>query len=181
MVVAVLTCTPPKAVYISSDLEIVNTVSLDSPKAERQGITGIGVDGEGRIYITDPFALEAMVQVYDSNGKFLYGFGKHDIGMENFSLPTDIVVMDDGVLWIVDSIRQVASGFARSGEYLATVGGLGNEPGAFYFPSGIATDGDSRLFVIERGGNRYQCFRAVENEDDSKEFVSKTQKGGVPR
>jgi DNA-binding beta-propeller fold protein YncE len=164
-VVATLTSKPARVAFISRELEIVKVVSLNAPEVERQGITGIGVDREGRIYITDPFARETMVQVYDPEGTFLYGFGKHDVGLENFSLPTDISVTDNGELWIVDSVRQVASRFTRSGEYIATIGGLGNGPGAFYFPSGITTDGGSRVFVIERGGNRYQCFRSVENEN----------------
>lgn len=180
-VVATLTCGDARVVFIGSGLEIVRIVPLNAPAAERRGITGIAVDGDGRIYTTDPFAPETMVHVYDSEGEFLYGFGEHDVGFENFSLPSDIAITDAGVLWIVDSIRQVASSFTRSGEYISTIGGLGNAPGAFYFPSGITTDGGSRLFVIERGGNRYQCFQAVDNEDPTDEFVSKTSKGGVTK
>jgi hypothetical protein len=26
---------------------------------------------------------------------------------------------------------------------------------------GLATDGENRLFVVERAGNRFQCFRIV--------------------
>ena len=165
VVVATLTCRPARAVFISSELEIVEIVTLKAPEADRQSITGVAVDAEGRIYVTDPFAVEAMVQVYDSTGAFVFGFGKHDIGSANFSLPTDISVTDSGELWVVDTIRQVASCFTRTGEYVTSVGGLGEGPGTFYFPSAVTTDGGGQVFVVERGGNRYQCFQAIEIED----------------
>lgn len=162
-VAAVLTCRPPKVAFIDDKLEIVKLLSLETPIAERQHVTGLALDGEGRIYITDPYG-PTMVQVYDSQGKFVRGFGRHDTGKENFSMPVDISVRGDGELWIVDAIRQVVSRFTPEGEFIGFLGGMGRGPGALYFPSGVATDGRDRVFVVERGGNRYQCFRTVDEQ-----------------
>jgi len=82
--------------------------------------------------------------------------------MENFSFPAGIEVTPNGDIWIVDTLRQVASHFTIEGEFLAYIGGKGSGPGEFEYPSDLTTDGMGRVFVLERGGNRYQCFQGVE-------------------
>ena len=42
------------------------------------------------------------------------------------------------------------------------IGGKGSQPGSFQYPSAVATDGDSRLFVLERQGSRYQCLQIMD-------------------
>jgi tripartite motif-containing protein 71 len=122
------------------------------------------VDDSSNIYITDPCATGTMVQIYDASGKFLNGFGKHSAGLENFSFPAGIVVLSNGTIWVLDTIRQIASHFKNDGEFLTYIGGRGNQPGAFDYPSGMATDGTGLLFVLERAGSRYQCFRLSGSE-----------------
>jgi hypothetical protein len=104
-----------------------------------------------------------MVQIYERDGSLGREFGGHDTGFDNFSFSAGIAAMNNGDLWIVDSIRQVASRFTQEGKFLAYIGGKGSQPGAFEYPSAVATDGESRVFVLERMGNRYQCFRVGEN------------------
>jgi hypothetical protein len=106
-----------------------------------------------------------MVQVYDSHGSYVRGFGRHDSGFENFSFPSGIAVMPDGRLWIVDAIRQVATCFTAEGDFISYIGGKGAQPGAFDYPSDISTDGKDRLFVLEREGDRYQCFQIIDDVD----------------
>lgn len=155
-VYATLSCSKRRVAVIAG-LEVVETVALAWTMDEPPCITGIAVDESERIFVTDPCAT-VMVQVYEADGRFVRGFGKHDSGWENFSYPSGIALMRDGTMWIADTVRQVASMFTPEGKFVAFVGGKGSGPGAFEYPSGLATDGESRLFVVERGGERYQCF-----------------------
>jgi hypothetical protein len=99
------------------------------------------------------------VQLYSPEGELVRAFGKHDTGFENFAFPAGLVVTNNGDLWVVDTIRQVVSRFNQEGKLLAMIGGKGSQPGAFEYPSAVATDGASLLFVLERQGSRYQCLR----------------------
>jgi len=150
---------------IGLDLELEKVIRLRSEEEDLgpSCVTALDVDTDGKFYITDPCA-DLMVQVYDTSGQFVSGFGRHDSGYENFSHPSGISVMPTGEIWIVDSIRQVVSCFSPGGEFISYVGGKGSHPGAFNYPSGIDTDGKDRLFVVERAGNRYQCFRIVSDD-----------------
>lgn len=157
-VYAALSCSDPSVVVIDAELGIDRVIRLDAPGEERACISGLAVDDSSDIYITDPCGT-TMVQIYDARGRFKGGFGKHTAGFDNFSFPLGIVVMANGDIWVLDSIRQVASCFSNDREFVTYIGGRGSHPGAFDFPSAMATDGVNLLFVLERAGNRYQCFR----------------------
>ena len=159
-VYASLSCPARRVVVIDANLNISRVIQLAwKDRSERACITGLAVDGKGGIYVTDACASE-MVQMYDANGEFLRAFGTHETGLENFSFASGIALTREGNLWVVDTLRHVASLFAPDGARLATVGGKGEEPGAMQYPVAVATDGAGRVFVVERAGNRYQCFRA---------------------
>lgn len=182
-VYATLSCRNVQVVVIDADLNIAHTLSLGPGEETRRCITGIAVDHGGQVYVTDPCAQD-MIQIYAPDGEFVRGFGRHDAGWENFSHPGGIVVMPDGDMWIVDTIRQIASRFTAEGEFVAYFGGKGEHPGAFNYPTDLTTDGKDRLFVLERVGNRYQCFRiqseVSQTDDSSSQFhlTSSQEKGG---
>lgn len=163
---AITACATPRVAIIEHAATVSRTITLQRPAAERVCVTGIAVDAAGRICITDPCG-DKMVQIYSTDGAFVSSFGAHDAGFENFSFAAGIAAMDNGSLWIADSVRQVASQFTHEGRHLATVGGKGTQPGAFEYPSAVATDGASRVFVLERKGNRYQCFQLTEGASTS--------------
>lgn len=165
-VFAVTACAKPRVAVIEDAATVARVITLQRPEAERVCVTGIAVDTAGRICITDPCG-DRMAQIYAADGAFVAWFGAHDAGFENFSFAAGIAAMDDGSLWIADSIRQVASQFTQEGKHLATVGGKGSQPGAFEYPSAVATDGSGRIFVLEREGNRYQCFQLTEGAGTS--------------
>jgi DNA-binding beta-propeller fold protein YncE len=166
-VYAAYVCDGLSVAVIDSNLNINRVIALASPEAGRHCISDIDVGADGMIYVTDPCA-ETMVQVFLPDGRFHAGFGRHDAGFENFSFPAGIAVMSDGLIWIVDAVRQIASCFSIDGEFLHYIGGRGAGPGAFDYPSALATDRSGRLFVLERVGNRYQCFKLAKvNRNES--------------
>ncbi|MGB2805030.1 MAG: NHL repeat-containing protein [Candidatus Zixiibacteriota bacterium] len=130
-------------------------------KGEEEGelktVTGLWVDDEGRIYVTDADA-HFCVQVFSPEGEFLLGFGGHDINREDFSLPTGVVTTADGTIFVADELRQVVKAFDSDGQFLSWFGGFGDGSGAMRYPRNITGDGNGELFVVERVGGRYQKF-----------------------
>jgi sugar lactone lactonase YvrE len=161
VVYAVTACKVPRVMAIGENGAIARTVELQHPGAERSCVSGFALDRDGRIYVTNQCAT-LMVQIYSPDGELVRAFGKHDTGFENFAFPAGLVVMNNGDLWVVDTIRQVISRFDQEGKLLTMIGGKGSQPGAFEYPSAVATDGESLLFVLERQGGRYQCLRINE-------------------
>ena len=75
---------------------------------------------------------------------------------------TSVATTADGRIWVLDTLRQVVQVYDLRGAFLGRVGGLGQEAGAFYFPSALATNGKTRLYVVERVGARLTTFRITE-------------------
>jgi len=126
-------------------------------EGEFQTITGLWVDDEGKIYVTDADA-SLCVQVFTPEGEFLFGFGGHDIKREDFSLPSGVVTTADGRIWVADELRQVVKAFDSEGNFLFWFGGFGTWAGDMRYPRYITGDGEEALFVVERVGQRYQKF-----------------------
>ena len=155
LIYASISCSPRLVAVINGALEIARVIRLDAPGGKQACITGLAVGSSGDVYITDACAKQ-MVQVFNSEGGFIRGFGKHNNGFKNFSFAAGIAVMDNGDMWVADAIRGTVSRFSAEGEFISYVQGDGET--ALTYPSGISTDGSSRLFVLEQGGNRFQCF-----------------------
>jgi hypothetical protein len=81
------------------------------------------------------------------------------MGPGTVSLPSGITTTSDGRIWMTDELRHHVQVFDSSGALVSTFGGLGTGPGDFQYPSALASDGGSRLVVVERGGGRFQLFQ----------------------
>ncbi len=126
-----------------------------------QAITGIAVDKE-RIVVTD--AQVVSVQVFDRHGGLLKSWGKHDMGIQNFSLPQAVALDGKGHVIVIDMLRHEIKFFDGEGNFLDRFGGLGSRLGQVAFPTGVATDGSDRLFVVEKTNGRVQAFVEVEGD-----------------
>ena len=113
-----------------------------------------------RILVVDHLARP--VQVFDRQGNFLFGFGAHQLGAENFSLPEAVAVDSKGRMVVVDALRHEIKVFAPDGRFLDRFGGAGYAPGQVAGPCDVAIDGEDRIFVAERSGGRVQVFGEVE-------------------
>lgn len=123
-----------------------------------RSVQAIAVDPEGNIYVADARATPA-VQVYSREGKFLRGWGEHDSGPQNFSLPAGLAIDSDGRVIVVDTLRHAIVLFTSEGRFLARYGGKGTQPGAVTYPTDIAADGGGRVYVVERVGSRLQILQ----------------------
>ena len=152
-----------KILIFDRDLNLIKYFGTrGTDKGELKTITGLWVDHEGKIYVTDTDA-SLCVQIFNSAGEFLLGFGGHDIKREDFSLPSGVTTTADGKIWVVDELRQVVKGFDDKGNFLFWFGGFGAWPGDMRYPRYITGDGSNALFVVERVGERYQKFLLNKN------------------
>jgi len=131
----------------------------DAPKGDLDSVVAIAPGGR-RTYVMN--ATGTSIRAYDAGGRYQYGFGQHEVGPGNFSLPIGLAVDGDGRLIAADMIRQQVTVFEADGKVLGGCGGLGSRPGEVAFPSGIACDGNGRVFVLERTGARLQILEREE-------------------
>ncbi|MGE5178809.1 MAG: NHL repeat-containing protein [Bacteroidota bacterium] len=101
------------------------------------------------------------VQIFSFDGAYLTGFGIHEIGHGNFSVPSGITATSDGRIWVADEVRQVVQVFDKDGALLGMLGGFGLAPGDINYPSALAGDGRNRIVVAERELGRVQILIAT--------------------
>jgi tripartite motif-containing protein 71 len=126
-----------------------------------QSITGIAVNGE-HIAVTD--AQGVAVQLFDKHGELQKSWGKHDMGVQNFSMPQSVAFDGKGHVIVIDTLRHEIKFFDLEGNFLQRFGGLGSRAGQVAFPTGITTDGGNRIWVVEKVNNRVQAFVEVEGD-----------------
>jgi DNA-binding beta-propeller fold protein YncE len=122
-------------------------------------ITALTVLPDGRIAVACA-QTKLGVQIFSKDGAYQSGFGIHDIGHGNFSLPSGIAATADGRIWVSDEIRQVIQTFDPNGTYLGMIGGFGVAAGDLNYPCALAGDGRDRLAVAEREFGRVQILIA---------------------
>ena len=106
-------------------------------------------DGDVAVLCLD---TKFAVQRFSADGAYRSGFGTHEIGPGNVSFPSGLTVAADGAFFVSDELRQTIQVFDKEGSLLASLGGGGLRPGEFQYPSALASDGRSRLAVVERRG-----------------------------
>jgi DNA-binding beta-propeller fold protein YncE len=129
--------------------------SYGDDEGQFQSIAGIAPAGD-RIYVTDHQGM--AVQVFDRKGNFVKGWGRHEMGGQNFSLPEGIAVDAKGRVFVIDAIRHELKIFDGEGNVLDIYGGVGSGPGALRYPSDVAIDPSGRVYVVEKGNGRVQVF-----------------------
>jgi len=128
--------------------------------------TGIGIDNNNNIYISDAFnhsirkiSMTNEVTTFAGTGET--GFADGSATSAQFAIPEGLAISSDGSIFVSDfrnhSIRKIAidgtvSTFAGTGEV-----GFNDGPGTaaqFNFPSGITINSEDDLFVTDAGNHR---------------------------
>jgi tripartite motif-containing protein 71 len=133
--------------------------SAGTEEGQFRSIAAIAVGPDGRIYVADHQAL--AVQVFDNQGNFLKGWGRHEMGGENFSLPYGIALDSSGRVYVSDELRHQVKIFDADGRFLGVFGELGTDAGQLSFPTDVAVGKDDRIYVSERVTARVQVFEVV--------------------
>ena len=147
---------------------------------------GIHVDADGNVWITDSMGnLEGtkghQVIKFSPEGEVLLTLGQAGVrGSEPGVLnePCDVATAPNGDIFVSDghsgqnanwpegSTGRIVK-FSPEGEYIMEWGEIGDGPGQFRTPHGIAFDSQGRLFVADRGNHRIQIFDQDGNHLDS--------------
>jgi sugar lactone lactonase YvrE len=130
------------------------------------GPTGVAVDGDGNVYVTD--TMNYRVEIFDADGNFVSWFGKHCDGPGCFAHPKGIALDSDGHIWVADSMLEFLQVFNKEGELLAFLGGHGHNPGQFEALTNVFVDKQNRVFTSEQYPGRVQMFRYVTDEEAEK-------------
>lgn len=120
-------------------------------------VSALAVLGDSAIAITCE-RTDLAVQIFGPTGGYRRGFGTHEVGEENMSLPSALVATADGRLWVLDEIRRTLQVFDAGGVLVAVVTGSGTARGGFDHPSALAWDGRGSLAVADRAIGRVQVF-----------------------
>lgn len=127
---------------------------------EKVPISNVNIDSHGNIYLLS--AWISRVFVYDSEGRFLYKFGKKGGVTGKLSQPQTVVVDEArNFIYIVDYMRHSVSAFSRRGKFLFEFGGKGWGEGWFAFPKYIDIDSRGRVMVADMFNKRLQVFVPV--------------------
>jgi DNA-binding beta-propeller fold protein YncE len=122
-------------------------------------IAGIAFFGD-KVYVSDMDST--AVQVYAKYGRFLQGWGFHDAGLHNVSLPQGLAVDPKGRVVLIDTLRQEIKYFDAAGNMIERFGGFGTRPGEVSYPTDVAIDRSGRLCVADKGNGRAQVLSVIE-------------------
>jgi DNA-binding beta-propeller fold protein YncE len=134
---------------------------------------GITIAPDGSIYCTDD--QDHTVRKFSPEGKLLMTLGTSgqpsDTGIDGmdyrtirrpagpFNMPCNLAIAPDGGLYVCDGYGNArVHRFTAEGKYELSWGEVGDHPGAFNLPHGIAVDRQSRVYVADRENSRIQIF-----------------------
>jgi DNA-binding beta-propeller fold protein YncE len=136
------------------------------------GAYALAVGPNGDIYVAESF--NKRISVFKPNGEFIRTFGraataesgtstataKADALKPVFDLPTGLVFDGAGRLVALDAFQFQLEVFDTSGKLIGTYGDEGSTDGKFIYPSGLAYDRASDVFVVtDTRNNRVQVLR----------------------
>ena len=107
------------------------------------------------------------IQELDSEGKFLFEFGKTGSGNGQLSWPRDVAFDAAGDIVVADGANQRVQKFNAKGEYLTQFGEKGSEPGQFGAgpggdgPRGLAIDSEGSIFVSDPANDRVEKWSSA--------------------
>lgn len=149
---------------------------------------GIGLDGEGNVWVTDAVSAERTpandmrghkVVKFSPSGEVLMVLGTPGVpgeGPDRFNAPADVAIAANGDIFVADGHGDDTNNrvvrFAPDGTYITEWGRTGYAPGEFRTLHAIAIDNDGRVFVGDRSNNRIQLF-----DQDGNHLATWTQFG----
>lgn len=77
-----------------------------------------------------------------------------------FNIPSDIVVDNEGHIYILDSGNNRIQKFDTQGNYLSTLGRSGQGPGEFNSPSSLDIDYQGYLYIADQNNQRIQILNS---------------------
>ncbi len=164
---------------LDSDLDPVLKFDLEGNVVESFGggmfvwPHGIYVDQDGNVWVTDAVSAARtpegtrghQVVKFSPEGEVLMTLGTPGVpgdGPYSFNSPSDVVVADNGDIFVTDGHDNNTNNrvvkFSSDGTFIKAWGQTGYGPGEFRGLHAIAIDSRGRVFVADRWNNRIQLF-----------------------
>ena len=102
---------------------------------------------QDKIFVSDHVAH--LIKVYNSNGRFLYEFGRHGIGDGEINSPTGLAVDKTGHLLVCSDGNHSVQVFTLDGKFVTKFGVCGKELGQLKRPTSVCVLKSGRLVVCE--------------------------------
>lgn len=137
--------------------------TLGNGKGDCQGClffpTYVATDAQGRVYVTS--TLNARVDVFDHNGKYVRTIGGRGTAFGDFDKPKGVALDSFGNIYVADSGWSNVQIFNQNGDVLLFFGGRGDYPGLLKNPTGIAIDGKNRIYVADYLNYRVTVYELI--------------------
>lgn len=131
---------------------------------------GICIDKNDDVIVAD--GLNARIQIFDKDGKFITMFGKRGDKPGGFAQVKGVGVDSDGNIYVIDPLKAVQV-FDREGNLLGLVGAPGTRGlGAMNLPMGLYIDKNDRIYVVDQMNRRFYIFQYMNEEYKKKNPVN---------
>lgn len=116
----------------------------------------IAIGPNGFLYITD--TMNARVQIFDQDGKFIRSFGEFGDSPGTFARPKGIGIDSEGHIYVVDAAFNNIQIFNDEGQVLMAFSEYGMDRGQMILPSGLTIDKDDYIYVADSWNQRILQF-----------------------
>jgi len=117
-----------------------------------------------KAYVVDTGGLDSEahhVFVFNrKTGEHIETLGKRGRGAEEFNIPLQASVANDGMLYVVDSGNFRIQKIDKNGKFIGSFGGIGRQSGQFSRPKGVATDDNGNIYVVDTAFGNVQVFNS---------------------
>lgn len=124
--------------------------------------TGIAIDKKlNRLYVADTKGHK--FKAFDLKTKeLIFEVGKRGKGSGEFNFLTNIAVDNrNNNIIVTDTQNFRIQVFDKDGEFIRTFGKVGDRPGNFSRPKGVAVDSDGHIYVADSAFNNVQIFNEL--------------------
>lgn len=119
---------------------------------------GVAVDRDGHIIVAD--RSNNRIQIYNSEGKFIRGFGSEGSERGEFNRPAGLAIDSRRRIIVADKDNHRIQIMTMEGTFVLTFGSKGTDNGQFNYPWDVAVNTDCQIVVSDTRNHRVQLFSA---------------------
>ena len=130
--------------------------------------TGIAVNGEGDVYISD--TGNDRIEEYSAAGTLVRTFAtkkKNGKAKGEVKAPTDLVLDSAGNVWVADTGNDRIEEFSATGAYLRVLGKKGKKTGELMEPKGLSVDATGDVWVADTGNSRVSEWQLARSANEA--------------
>lgn len=158
-------------VFELSTLEYITTIGKRGKEEGQFNFPShIAADENGSLYVVD--TMNARVQIFDSEGNFLRGFGEFGDIPGMFARPKGISIDSEGHIYVVDAAFNNVQIFDSEGQVLMSFARYGSGRGELILPAGIHIDDDDYIYVVDQWNERVQKYEYLGEKHDAREAAA---------